>query len=137
MTVTLSTIILPIALAFLSGGGIVAYFRYLETKPENRQKARQINATAEVTLGEGWSKLAEKLERRLEASERANEARIKGLERQIADNEKEHRRIVEEKDQEIKRLKRRITVLERELEKATGLPPGTLEVESRPEPEGK
>lgn len=121
------SLFIPVLAAFLTGGGIVAYFRYLETKPENAKKARQINVTAEAQLGEAWAKYAERLERRIDGMEKANDRRVKDLETHIEELERVHAQQLREKDEEIGRLKRRIKTLETELEKATGKPIGTFE----------
>lgn len=90
-------VFIPIIAAFVTGGGLVAFVKFLSDRPGNLAKARQVNVTAEITIGEQWKIYAEKIEKRMD------------------EQGKEFARQMREKDEEIKKLKDRVFDLEQEL----------------------
>lgn len=110
----------PIIGGFLGVGGIGAYYSYRSTKPKTEAEAKKVDADVVVTFAEGWQKYAEKLEKRLDDTEKGITALKAAMENQAT----EYKRIIAEKDTEIKdlqdhnrSLENRIDDLENELTK--------------------
>lgn len=85
-------ILIPFLVALATSGGIAAYFSYRSKKPESMAKAKQINVSAEITLGEGWRLFAEK---------------------QIKEIEDRYGKIIDAKDRQLEQKDRQIEALER------------------------
>lgn len=100
-------IIVPILLAFLTGGGGVAgYLKYKTERPSVKSQSRKTDAEAETLFANGWKDLAQGLE-----------ARITNLEKLMATREAEYLKTLKEKEREIVALNARIDGLELELNK--------------------
>lgn len=127
MNTELFKIIAPIIGAALTGGGIVAYFQYRSSRPENVAKAKQINITAEVTIGEQWKIYAEKIEQNMVEMEARYEKKINDLTALVEQKDKEQKAVVLEKDKEITKLRKRVGDLEVELDKYKQLVEGKVE----------
>lgn len=111
-------VIVPIIASLCAGGGIAAVFKYLETRPQNRRKAKLVNVTAETQLGEAWFKYAEQIKKDFDTFKKDVEA----IQRANAE-------VVKEKDGEISVLRSRVLKLERLLEKYTGKKIADLDAE--------
>lgn len=58
----LISIISPVLVAGITGGGIVAWIQYKSKKAEAEANARKVNISSEITVGEAWQRYAEKQE---------------------------------------------------------------------------
>ena len=105
---TFTKVILPVTLAFVSGGGLVAYFKYKKEKP-------QANADVIVTFANGWEKYAQKLENRLDLSDKRISELTEFYEKKLQLLTDTYERRVAEKDKRINQLEERVEVLEKEL----------------------
>jgi len=103
----------PAIAGFLAVGGIGSLFAYWSAKPKTQAEALKINSEVVVTFATGWEKYANKLEERLEATEKKQMELSQVLDAQ----ELKYRDIISQKDTEIKNLQNRVGVLEEELER--------------------
>lgn len=108
---TLSSNVVPIILALVTGGGLVAYIKYLQTRPEALAKARSINISSGGELIEHYKEYIQDLEKRLGRVEK----RYDDLKEEIEKKDVETYKLLTEKDREIAQLKRRVGDLEEEL----------------------
>ena len=103
-------VVIPVILAFVSGGGLVAYFKYRQEKP-------QANADVIVTFANGWEKYASKLEARLDLSDKRISELTEFYEKKIEILTLTYDQKVEAKDRRIRDLENRVEILEDELHK--------------------
>lgn len=109
---TLLQIIAPIIAAFLSVGGIGAYFSYRQNKPKTEAEAQRIEADVVVTFAEGWKQLAEKLESKVNKLE----IDIAKLRQALDEQDEKYQSIIRTKDKEILDLQAKNDILEKRVD---------------------
>lgn len=100
-----------IAVLFATGGVVIAYIKYLDTRPGKLAKARQSNITGELEINKATMAFVDSLQKRLDAMDKKLEAR-----------EEEYQKTIKEKDAtiatlqgEVNTLKGRVDSLQKEL----------------------
>lgn len=105
--------IITIVGSLLSGGTLVAFINWMANSKKSKAEARNVNVTAEVTLGEGWKAYADKMEKRFDESEKKFNERIKELEKTIDENKKAYEATLQIKNKEITDLTDAMSTMKR------------------------